>query len=309
MLDAGTWLERRESAEKRISMFLGRQEHLVETYLSLYGLRVTQEHIAHVASLDASSTKDPLFEVYLACPVCDRRDWVSYLYRSESQKLTTGDLLVPTGAEGLKGYATLCPTVYQVHVCPGCGYASTERDEFPTTKPQPKAAQKPIRAPLVVSERTAADAGERLELLEGADPVRMFGRPRDLEGLVIAGRLGVLSERHRVEAGLPRANYRTAGHHLRTAWVASVYGEQEWERQALEAALESYEAEYSAEGSEDMLGPVCYLVEAICLRLDDEVKARRYLELLNQEERAKPGTVTKWHERAKTLYEDFRAGA
>jgi uncharacterized protein (DUF2225 family) len=306
MLAAGTWAERRGNAERRLAMFLARQPHLVEGYLSMYGLRLTQERIAHIASLKGEGTKDPLFEVYLVCPVCECRDWVSYLYRSESQKLTQNDLLLPVMAEGLKGYATLCPTMYQIHVCPKCGYASTERDEFPTVRPESKPAQKPLRMPQAVTDLTQKDAEARLEILEGVDPRQLFARPRDLDALALACRMGIVSERHRVDAGLPRANYRTGGHHLRIAWVAAVYDEQEWEREELEAALASYEAEYAAEGSEEVLGPVCYLMMSICLRMDDESKARRYLDLLVQADRAQPGSVVKWLERTKLAYEDWR---
>ncbi len=306
MLETGTWAKRRESAIQRLRMFLHNDDALVEAYLSMYGLKLSPDHIAAVAALSVGERKDPAFEIVIGCPICDHKPITSYMTRGEGQKLTQNEFLVPIAAESVKGYAPLSPLVYSIHVCPNCGFASAERDEWPTVQPQAKEAKKPLRMSSTLRDLLQAGAADRLALAEGMDLVRAFARPRDLEALALGCRMGIASEAPRVEAEASKAAYRTGGHYLRLAAVASAYGEEDAEREHLTKALECFEKEYGVEGVDEILGPLCYLIIALGIRFDDEQKARQYRDVLASAERSATGQTVKWIQRGKDMYQDWR---
>jgi len=306
LFDFSTWKQRRESAIKRLRMFLRNDEALIEAYLSMYGLKLSPDHVAAIAGLSVGERKDPAFEIVIGCPICDHKPITSYMTRGEGQKLTQNEFLVPIAAEGVKGYAPLSPLVYSIHVCPACGFASAERDEWPTVKPQPKEAKKPLRMSSTLRDVMQATASDRLAVADGADLVKAFERPRDLEALALGCKLGIASEAPRVEAEASKAAYRTGGHYLRLATVAWAYGDEDHERDYLTKALECFEKEYGVEGVDEILGPLCYLIIALGIRFDDEQKARQYRDVLASVERSATGQTVKWIQRGKDMYQDWR---
>jgi sarcosine oxidase delta subunit len=312
-LSLGDYVQLRKSSLTRLSMLLRRSEGLVEAYVTNFGLRVRPDSVNVIASGLGTELRDPAFEISVVCPVCGFGPFQSYMVRGDSQRTDTDDFMVPVRSEAVRGFWSCNPLPYQIHICPGCGYASLDRDEFPSSGTAK--AKRPLRLPNAVMAALRAGADERREIIQGVDPSVLFARPRDLEGCLFALRMGIASERPKAEAGLARARFRTGTYYLREAAVYQAIGEgaepDEWVERARRAALESLEAEYAGGGSEEVLGPLSYLLLMLSITLADDRRAGSYYQAIDKMQpvgasAAAVSDCERWKKRAKDLWADWR---
>lgn len=312
--DLRQWADRRATALNQLPILLKQSDLLVEGYVSNYGLALRPERIAELAkSHTGDELKEPVFEVTVNCPICEYEGFTSYMVRGESQRVTTNDFMVPVLGEGVKGYASVNPLVYQLHICPKCGYATPDRDELPTT--ESGKAKKPMRMSSTVRRSIVDGKDDRLAIVSGINPSRLFARPRDLEITFLGYQMVIESEKPKIEAEMPRAHFRTATAHLRLAAILEILvGEEEAYEEIdthLRTALSELEAEYAMEGSEEIAGPLSYLVLALATTLNEDRAASDFYQILDQTARALEGTAEgrqfdKWKKRGQELWEDWR---
>ncbi|MEW6547117.1 MAG: DUF2225 domain-containing protein [Bacillota bacterium] len=192
-------------------------------------------------------------------------------------------------------YTPLDPNLYQVWVCPDCGYAA------------PQGAF----APLLPDERErAAAAGLRLreegdallrDLLPGLEPTPVAppaeGRPAApvAEGAPARPLSEVLADYRRAlyfARCRRRAHGIAAGLYLRLAWIYRTQGESEQDRRlsalALDEYLQAYQGEDGLPGNMDEFG-AAYLIGVLSMRAGRLRDAARYLgQVVNARSGAEP---------------------
>jgi uncharacterized protein (DUF2225 family) len=306
------------SEVKRRLHALLNDSNLVNEYIRQYGPTI---EIKHIKILKEAKSKtlvapeegdgdDPIFEIKLICPVCNRENIPCYELRAKSQQILKNKFLVPS-YQGASGYKTTDYSFLSVTVCPRCLFASPDKKDWSRQESDSK-SQLPGNVIMTLQERI----GERKAILKSVSDVEgYFKRPRTIDA-VIAG-YNLAKARASVEAFYeqPYSLYKMGAYTLRIAKIVKDTGSDN--REILREALGYYEETFrtSNSPSEEIEMQVIYSIVALCLKLEDPKKANSYLgvftNLLNDRVREmkdnpKLNTILigKWSDRAKQLWED-----
>lgn len=308
--------------KRRLQVFLN-DSNLVNEYIRQFGPSIDMKNIKLVKE-SASTTlqsegaesvgTDPLYELSVKCPVCNKDDIKRYELRAKSQMITQNKFLVPL-YNGAPPYKTFDYTMVAVTVCPRCLFASPDKKDFNYagvgTQSENK-SQLTGNNLMTLQEKI----GERKGILKsGCDIEKYFGKNRTREAAIDSYRLSIA--RAQVEAWYeqPYAHYKLGAAHLRIAKIMKDANVDNTEplREALTYCEEAFKASNCP--SEEIEMQVIYTIVALYLKLNDQKKANSYLAVFSNlhntrltEIKSNPKlslvTIDKWAEKAKYLWED-----
>lgn len=308
--------------KRRLLVFLNDQ-NLVNEYIRQFGPTIDIKNIkiikeAKAAALqsegDESVGNDPIFDMHVKCPVCNREDINRYELRAKSQQMTQNKFLVPI-YNGAASYRTFDYTMLAVTVCPRCLFASPDKKDFirtGITRQNESKSQLTGNILMTLQEKI----GERKALLKtGCDPENYFGRNRTREASIDSYRLSMA--RAKVEAWYeqPYSLYKLGAYALRIAKIMhdAKLDNSEFLKEALTYNEEAFRTSNCP--SEEIEMQVVYTIVALFLKLGDQKKANSYLSVFTNlknarlaEMRENPklttATIDKWADKAKYLWED-----
>ncbi len=305
-----------DEVRRRLTAML-QEPLLVEEYLRRYGPVLDIKYIKAVKEVQTKPPReieegkgdDPLYEIKVTCPACQRDQIPCYQLRAKSQQVVMNKFMVPS-YKGAKGYRTVDYNYLAVTVCPRCLFASPDPKDFHRPSPDGRGVVRSGFTSAILSTiREKKD--ERMQILGALDD---FRRPRTEAAAIGSYRLAI--ERASVEAFYeqPYAHFKMGAYALKLGKILKDSGSDN--SAALKEALSHMEEEFklSAGVNEDLDMQVIYLTVALGLKLHDEQKAAAYLgafsrirnEKLNQqiEEARDTSVLDRWAERAQRLWED-----
>jgi uncharacterized protein (DUF2225 family) len=303
--------------KRRLSALLN-DANLVNEYIRQFGPSIDIKNIKAVKEAKSKSLMttdegigdDPIFEIKVICPVCNREDIVCYELRAKSQQIVKNKFLVP-GYEGASGFKTVDYSFLAVTVCPRCLFASPDKKDWNRSEGDTK-SQIPGNAIITLQERI----GERKTLLKSVSDVEgYFRRPRIKEAAIVSYQLAI--SRAHVEAFYeqPYALYKLGAYSLRIAKILKEAGSDN--REVLREALGYYEEAFRTSNcpSEEIEMQVIYSIVALSLKLEDPKKANSYIavfanlhndRVIEMKDNPKLNLILidKWTDKAKLLWED-----
>jgi uncharacterized protein (DUF2225 family) len=307
------------SEVKRRLHALLNDSNLVNEYIRQYGPTIEIKHIkaikdekmkALAVSSESGNGNDPVFEIRLTCPVCNRENIICYELRAKSQLISKNKFLVPR-YEGASGYRTVDYSTLSVTVCPRCLFASPDKKDWSRQDDDMK-SQLPGNVIMTLQERI----GERRAILKNIPDVEgYFKRPRVLNAIIASYNLA--KARAGVEAFYeqPYSYFKLGAYTLRTAKIIKDSGGDNREifREALGYMEETFRTSNCP--SEEIEMQSIYSIIALCLKLEDQKKANSYLGVFtnlyndrinDMKDNSKLNTIiiSKWNDRAKQLWED-----
>jgi uncharacterized protein (DUF2225 family) len=308
---------------KRRLQALLNDPNLVEEYIRSYGPGIDIKNIKAIKEKnsrtrlcreEALDGKDPMFEIFVTCPICNRENITCYELRAKSQQIQQDIFLIPS-YQGANGYGTIDYTFLAVTVCPRCLFASPDKKDFirqSTGTVGEKKSQLTNNAIITLQEKI----GERKGILKRiSEPESYFRRPRSYDAAVDSYRLAI--SRAKVEAWyeLPNAMYKMGAYSLRMAKILKQSGEDH--TVLIKDGLRNFEDAFRTSNcpSEDIEMQVLYEIVALLLNQGEHNKANNYLAVFTNlknnrklEMASNPqlncNTIDKWMDRAKRLWED-----
>ncbi|OGJ93677.1 MAG: hypothetical protein A2487_02485 [Candidatus Raymondbacteria bacterium RifOxyC12_full_50_8] len=313
-----------KEVKKRL-VFLLKDENLVAEYIRRFGPVIDIKNIrtmkigaggdtAESEGEDTGKGEDPVYEITLNCPVCDRQNIISYELKAKSLQQIENRLLQVTYA-GAMGHRTLDYDKLAVTVCPRCLFASPDKKDFITinkviNKPVP--SQIPPNPILTLQEKI----GERRAIMGSVvDFEKFFKRPRNDEAALFSYRLATL--RAKVEAfyEMPNSLYKLGAYSLKMAKILK--NRKEDDSQTLRDAIEYFKECFknSNASSNSIEYRIVYSIVALHLKLKEPQKAHPYIgafERIRTDLKAKQATdpsiniteIETWINKAKYLWED-----
>ncbi len=307
--------------KKRLFALLN-DSNLVNEYIRQYGPKMDIKHIKKIKAQKAGAAmigeegegKDPVYEITLTCPVCRQENLTCYELRAKSQQIVQSKFLVPIH-QGAMGYRTVDYNMLSVSVCPRCLMASSDKRDFirkSASGPGTIKSQMPNMIILTLQEKI----GERKAFLRSVTEYEsFFRRPRGVDAAVGAYRLAMLRAGVEAMYEQPYSYYKMGAYALRIAQITKNTGNDN--TRILEEALKLFETAFRNSNcpSEEIEMQVVYSIIALLIKLGDLKKANSYLgvfqnlratRLADMKENPKLTTtiIDKWHEKAKTLWED-----
>jgi len=261
-----------------------------------------------------SGAQDPIYEMFVNCPICGRTKITNYELRVKTQQVLQTTLLVPVYV-GTSGYATVDYTRLAVTVCPDCLFATPDKKNFnyPSfTGTSEEKSSLPVGVIMNMKDSTE----ERKKILPAAlgNP-DYFKRERSAKVAIESYRLAMVRAEAEAELIQPYANFKLGSYMLKIAYIEKC--EKQDDTESLIQALKYFEKSYAASecSSEEIEMQVLYLVVALNIRLGDLNTANIYLtsfgKLLNerQAQMKKDPSLTdkwieKWQDKAKYLWEE-----
>ncbi|MBN1578373.1 MAG: DUF2225 domain-containing protein [Chitinispirillaceae bacterium] len=308
--------------KRRLLVFLNDQ-NLVNEYIRQFGPSIDIKCIKEIketksSALQSSDTAgagdDPLYELQVKCPVCNKENVTRYELRAKSQQITQNKFLVPL-YNGAPPYRTVDYTTVAVTVCPRCLFASPDKKDFNHAG---LAGQGENKSQLIgnVIMTLQEKIGERKAVMKsGCDCKSYFNRNRTGEAAIDSYRLAML--RARVEAWYeqPYSYYKLGAYSLR---IAKITKDAELDnRQPLREALHYFEEAFRTSNcpSEEIEMQVIYTIVALHMKLDDHKKANSYLGVFNnllttrkaemrENQKLSTTLINRWMGKAKFLWED-----
>jgi uncharacterized protein (DUF2225 family) len=308
--------------KRRLQVFLSDQ-NLVNEYIRQFGPSIDPKNIKAIKesksgalqSGDAASVgNDPIYEILVKCPVCNKDKIPRYELRAKSQQVTQNKFLVPL-YDGAPPYRTVDYTLFAVTVCPRCLFASPDKKDFIHSA---VAGQGENKSQLTgnVLMTLQEKIGERKAILKPqCDCEAYFNRQRTREAAIDSYRLAM--SRAKVEAWYeqPYSLYKLGAYALRIAKITkdACLDNREHLREALAYFEEAFKASNSP--SEDIEMQIIYTIIALNIKLEDQKKANSYIGVFSNlqttrkaEMRDNPKLTTavidRWTDKAKFLWED-----
>lgn len=311
------------SEVKRRLLVLLKDSNLVGEYIRQYGPGIDIKNIKAIKEKQSGSSRadectgtgsDPVYEMTVSCPVCNKENIIRYELRAKSQQVTQNKFLVPV-YQGVQPYYTVDYNILAVTVCPRCLFASSDKKDFNRTSVTGQGQSKTQltgNTLITLQEKI----GERKSIIKpGCDIVTYFGRKRTREAAIDSYRLA--KARARVEAWYeqPYSLYKMGAYSLRIAKLVKDSGLDN--REPLREALDAFEEAFRASNcpSEELEMQVIYTIVALFLKLGDNKKAHSYIGVFNNlsntrqaEMRDNPklntAIIDRWTDKAKFLWED-----
>ncbi|MBD3392198.1 MAG: DUF2225 domain-containing protein [Chitinivibrionales bacterium] len=307
---------------KRRLRALLNDNNLVSEYIRQYGptidiknIKIIKEKKAKAArATESGEGNDPVFEIKLACPVCNQNEITCYELRAKSQQVLQNKFLVPR-YQGAMGYRTVDYTMLGVAVCHRCLFASPDKKDF--NRPNPSGAgeiksQLTSNIIMTLQERI----GERRALLKYvSDYASYFQRPRTEDAAIASYRLSMT--RANVEAWYeqPYSFYKLGSYCLRIAKIITDGGGDN--REVLREALAYFKEAFRTSNcpAEEIEMQVIYTIVALCMKLGDHRQANSYIGVFTNLKNARTAemkedpklntvTIEKWQDKARYLWED-----
>jgi len=257
--------------------------------------------------------EDPVYEVKLSCPVCNKDGVIYYELRAKSQQMSQNRFLVPV-YQGIAGFKSVDYTMLAAAVCPRCLFASPDKKDFNRTTVGPEGQSKTQIISNVVMG-LQEKIGERKAILRSITNYEdYFKRPRPLDVALATYRLSM--SRASVEAWYeqPYSLYKMGAYALRIAKIMKAAGVDN--REILREALGYYEEAFRASNcpAEELEMQVIYTIVALALKLKEDKRAHSYIAVftnlantrsaeMRQNPKLTTVTIDKWADKAKWLWE------
>lgn len=307
---------------KRRLLALINDTNLVNEYIRIYGPTIDIKNIKALKEKKSQSLRiteegkgeDPVYEIFVKCPVCNQNDITCYELRAKSQQTTLNKLQVPS-YEGASGYKSVDYTLIYSTVCPRCLFASPDKNDFTRKN---KVGQEEIKSQINnnVLMNLQEKIGERKALLKSVtDYANYFKRPRTDEAAIASIRLSMM--RASVEAWyeLPYSFYKLGSYTLRIAKVIKDMGGDN--RETLREALGFFEEAFRTSNcpSEGLEMQVIYTIVALNLKFGDQKNANSYIGVfsnlknnrlaeMKKNPKLNTNAIDRWTDKAKFLWED-----
>ncbi|MBN1306563.1 MAG: DUF2225 domain-containing protein [Chitinispirillaceae bacterium] len=308
--------------KRRLLVFLD-DRNLVNEYIRQFGPSIDIKRIKEMKEAKCSALQsagadgvgtEPMYELQVRCPVCNKDKVTRYELRAKSQQITQNRFLVPLYS-GAPPYRTVDYTLVAVTVCPRCLFASPDKKDFNHTG---LAGQGENKSQLIgnVIMTLQEKIGERKALMKsGCDCETYFNRHRTAEAAIDSYRLAVL--RAKVEAWYeqPYAYYKLGAYSLRIAKITRDDGRDN--REPLRDALQYFEEAFRTSNcpSEEIEMQVIYTIVALYMKLGEFKKANSYIGVfsnllaarkteMRENPRLNTTLINRWMDKAKLLWED-----
>lgn len=258
---------------------------------------------------------DPLYEILVKCPVCNKENIPRYDLRAKTQQITQNTFLIPK-YKGISPYKTCDYTMVAVTVCPRCLFASPDKKDFHSVD---ISGQKEIKSQLSGNIITTLQekAIERKKILNSdCDTQLYFGKERTPQAAIDSYQLAILRAKVESWYDLPYSLYKMGAYSLRIARLIKVYTSLE-NSNILLNSLKYFEDAFKNSNcpSEEIEMQVIYLIIALSLKMKDEKKASSYMNVFTNlrnakiaEQKKNPQISTtiidKWYEKARFLWEE-----
>ncbi|MFP4416087.1 MAG: DUF2225 domain-containing protein [Chitinivibrionales bacterium] len=307
--------------KKRLFALLN-DTNLVNEYIRQYGPKMDIKHIKKIKAQkenlamigEQGEGKDPIYELTLTCPVCNQENITCYELRAKTQQITYSKFLVPVHT-GALGYRSVDYNMLSVTICPRCLMASSDKKDFirkSASGPGTIKSQLPNMIIMTLQEKI----GERRAFLKSVtDYEGFFRRPRGVDAAIASYRLAMLRTSVERLYEQPYSYYKTGAYALRIAQISKNAGIDN--SQSLQEALKYFEEAFRNSNcpAEDIEMQVIYTIAALHLKLGNLKKANSYIGVfqnlrntraaeMKENPRLTTATIDKWHEKAKTLWED-----
>ena len=213
----------------KLTTLLG-SERMVEEYLRRYGEIVNEHYIEQIkSSFEEKKTKgikavagqtgdDPVFEVLVQCPACNREDVVSYQLRSKSQTIKETLFLVPQYS-GFGRYFPVDYNLLQTTVCPECLFASPDpKDWSSKSKFTGKVAESQLSdlTKLMAEIRNQElDRKSKFPAIKG--DLSYFSRPRSYEKAIESIKLSMMRAELEARYHVLAVDYKFGAYYLKIA--------------------------------------------------------------------------------------------
>ncbi|RLQ96526.1 DUF2225 domain-containing protein [Falsibacillus albus] len=191
----------------------------------------------------------PFYKKTITCPLC-KNGYQTTKIRSRFVKVENLD---SDFCPNYQAPASINPILYNVHVCPSCGYSSTE--DFNT-----------FFVP-VIKEAL-------IEKVSNAWKPRDYGGQRDIPTAITTYKLAVICGLHRREKKVT-----IAGLYLRIAWLYRLLEQKDCENRFMGLAAKEYTQSYSEDdykGTQMSEERILYMIAELYRRLDQNEEAVRY---------------------------------
>ena len=308
--------------KRRLQVFLNDQ-NLVNDYIRQFGPSIDPKNIKAIKESKSSALQsgeaaavgnDPLYEILVKCPVCNKDQIPRFELRAKSQQVTQNKFLVPL-YDGAPPYRTVDYTLFTVTVCPRCLFASPDKKDFIHASVAGQGENKSqITSNILMTLQEKI--GERKAVLKPqCDCEAYFNRQRTREASIDSYRLAM--SRAKVEAWYeqPYSLYKLGAYALRIAKITKDAHLDN--REHLREALAYFEEAFKGSNcpSEDIEMQVIYTIVALNLKLEDQKKANSYIGVFSNlqttrkaEMRDNPklstAVIDRWTDKAKFLWED-----
>ncbi|MBD3347509.1 MAG: DUF2225 domain-containing protein [Chitinivibrionales bacterium] len=308
---------------KRRLQALLNDDNMVNEYIRQYGPKMDIKYIKAIKESRASaesrigedgSGEDPVYEIKLGCPVCEKEDVTCYELRAKSQQVIQNKFLVPH-YEGASGYKTIDYNLLSVTVCPRCLFASPDKKDFTRSASSGQGKQKSqLTGNMIMTLQEKI--GERKALLKAVvDYENYFQRPRIDDVAIAAYQLAMLRANVEAYYEQPYSLYKLGAYALRIAKIIKDSGGDN--RESYRDALGYFEEAFRTSNcpSEEIEMQVIYTIITLYLKLGEFKKANSYIGVftnikndrkneMRDNPRLTTATIDKWADKAKRLWED-----
>ena len=314
----------------KLQSLLG-SEHLVEAYLNKFGEIVNESYIEQIknaaaAKKDAapqanapSSGDDPVYEMLVQCPACNREDIVSYNLRSKSQVIKETLFLVPQYSQ-MQKYFAVDFNLLQTTVCPDCLLASPDpRDWSQKSKFTGKITESQLNEHTrLLAEIRNQEQARKTKIPDAKGNPTYFARPRSLEKAIESIELSIMRAEAESKYAVTATDFKLGSYYLKIADI------QKKQKKDNTETLKKAEQYFSAAAVKSDIPSATlemmsiYQVVALNLFLGNKTKAAEFLKitkdaLREREQRVKEEStsenkaelteVQKWEKRISNLWE------
>jgi uncharacterized protein (DUF2225 family) len=314
---------------RRLGIFLGQNQTLVERYLQVHGPKINMKAIqdlreevaadsvqspipiTNVTEPQDTNTEPPVFSIELECPCCRTKAIVHRELRASAMSIKNDAFLAPVYFPVGK-YAKLNYLSVSVSVCPRCFFASPDKKDFiqfnRTTR-----QQLPSQLSAGILSEIQDSLAERQEMVESAHIDKDFTVcPRPLPLAILSYRLADQRARIEAESKNPFAIYKRASYWTRIALLQRMAKLED--TQALEQALALFKESFYRTDfpNANCEFQSCFIIFSIYLRFGQEKQAREYVTVMEQgrkevEERKDPNAaqaLSQWLGMTKARWEE-----
>lgn len=219
--------------------------------------------------------EDPVFSIFVTCPVCGQSDITAYELRAKSQAITLNRFLVPL-YQGAAGYRAVDYTLLSVTVCPRCLFATPDKKDFgrPATETQAEMKSQ-IGSNSIISLQEKI--GERKRIVGAITDYRSyFERPRIDQAAIDSYRLAIARAKVETLHELPYAFFKMGSYEIRIAKILKDMEKNNSE--TLLSALACFEESFTRSEcpAEEVEIQVIYLIVALAAKLGQKKKAKMF---------------------------------
>ncbi|MFH1759743.1 MAG: DUF2225 domain-containing protein [bacterium] len=309
---------------KRRLKILLKEENLIDDYIRRFGpkidikcinqMREENEPTTDKTEENDSGGENPIYNIMVSCPVCDKKDITFYDLRAKSQQITYSIYNVPS-YQGAKGYKTVDYNRYDVTICPRCLFASPDKKDFKTvSKYSNKIEESQIPADVIMSlQEKIAERKAKLAGIKNTE--NYFQIPRNNDAFEASYRLAIARAEVEEMHDIPNSLYKLGAYTLKIAELYKKNGRDNTDilKQALNYFCQGFKkSDIKGEANEYQM---IINIVALHIRLGSPEKANQYIQSLEKiktdmQTAAKDDpsinitNIEKWISKVKRLWED-----